>query len=93
MRVRSQGNAVDLLLCFNQEAFDLHHHELARDGHIVCDAESVTRHPGVRVPLLGGAARGASHRTPAASRRGKNMVAVGLVCGLLGDRHGAASRR
>ena len=28
--VHSQGNAVDLLMCFNQEAFDLHHHELAR---------------------------------------------------------------
>ena len=28
--VRTQGDAVDLLVCFNQEAFDLHHHELAR---------------------------------------------------------------
>ena len=39
--VLSQGDAVDLLICFNQEAFDLHHHELADDGHLVCDAESV----------------------------------------------------
>ena len=39
--VLSQGDSVDLLICFNQEAFELHHHELAADGHLVCDAESV----------------------------------------------------
>jgi 2-oxoglutarate ferredoxin oxidoreductase subunit alpha len=81
--VRSQGNAVDLLLCFNQEAFDLHHHELAADGHIVCDAESVKVSPefesrSSEVPL------GALAQEAGGSRRGKNMVAVGLVCGLLG---------
>jgi 2-oxoglutarate ferredoxin oxidoreductase subunit alpha len=85
--VRSQGNAVDLLLCFNQEAFDLHHHELAADGHIVCDAESVKVSPeyesrSSEVPL------GALAQEAGGSRRGKNMVAVGLVCGLLGiDTH------
>jgi 2-oxoglutarate ferredoxin oxidoreductase subunit alpha len=85
--VRSQGNAVDLLLCFNQEAFDLHHHELAPDGHIVCDAESVKVSPQFESRssevALGGLAQEAG-----GSRRGKNMVAVGLVCGLLGiDTH------
>jgi 2-oxoglutarate ferredoxin oxidoreductase subunit alpha len=85
--VRTQGNAVDLLLCFNQEAFDLHHHELAGDGHIVCDAESVKVSPefesrSSEVPL------GALAQEAGGSRRGKNMVAVGLVCGLLGiDTH------
>ena len=85
--VRSQGNAVDLLVCFNQEAFDLHHHELAADGHIVCDAESVKVSPeyesrSSEVPL------GALAQDAGGSRRGKNMVAVGLVCGLLGvDTH------
>jgi 2-oxoglutarate ferredoxin oxidoreductase subunit alpha len=85
--VHSQGNAVDLLLCFNQEAFDLHHHELAPDGHIVCDAESVKVTPtfesrSSEVPL------GALAQEAGGSRRGKNMVAVGLVCGLLGiDTH------
>jgi 2-oxoglutarate/2-oxoacid ferredoxin oxidoreductase subunit alpha len=85
--VHSQGNAVDLLLCFNQEAFDLHHHELAADGHIVCDAESVKVTPefesrSSEVPL------GALAQEAGGSRRGKNMVAVGLVCGLLGiDTH------
>jgi len=85
--VRSQGNAVDLLMCFNQEAFDLHHHELAPDGHIVCDAESVKVTPEFESRssevALGGLAQEAG-----GSRRGKNMVAVGLVCGLLGiDTH------
>ncbi len=82
-RLRSQGNAVDLLVCFNQEAFDLHHHELAHDGHIVCDAESVRVTPqfdsrSSEVPLAGLA------QEAGGGRRGKNMVAVGLVCGLLG---------
>ena len=54
--VRTQGDAVDLLICFNQEAFDLHHHELADDGHIVCDAESVKVSPRVRVARVRGAA-------------------------------------
>ena len=81
--VRSQGDAVDLLICFNQEAFDLHHHELAADGHIVCDAESVkvsaayeSRSSEVALAAIAQEAGG--------SRRGKNMVSVGLVCGLLG---------
>ena len=82
-QVFSQGNAVDLLVCFNQEAFDLHHHELAHDGHIVCDAESVRVTPqfesrSSEVPLAGLA------QEAGGGRRGKNMVAVGLVCGLLG---------
>ena len=81
--VRSQGDAVDLLICFNQEAFDLHHQELADDGHLVCDAESVRVTPeyesrSSEVPL------GAIAQEAGGSRRGKNMVAVGLVCGLLG---------
>ena len=81
--VRTQGDAVDLLICFNQEAFDLHHHELADDGHIVCDAESVRVSPqyesrASEVPLA------AIAQEAGGNRRGKNMVSVGLVCGLLG---------
>ena len=81
--VRTQGDAVDLLVCFNQEAFDLHHHELAADGHIVCDAESVKVSPqyesrASEVPLA------AIAQEAGGNRRGKNMVSVGLVCGLLG---------
>ncbi|MEX0992688.1 MAG: 2-oxoacid:acceptor oxidoreductase subunit alpha [Solirubrobacterales bacterium] len=81
--LRSQGNTVDLLICFNQEAFDLHHRDLADDGHIVCDAESVRVTPkyesrSSEAPL------GALAQEAGGSRRGKNLVAVGLVCGLLG---------
>jgi 2-oxoglutarate ferredoxin oxidoreductase subunit alpha len=81
--VGSQGDAVDLLICFNQEAFDLHHRELAGDGHIVCDAESVRVTPSYEsrsseVPL------GEIAQEAGGNRRGKNMVSVGLVCGLLG---------
>ena len=79
----SQGNTVDLLICFNQEAFDLHHHELADDGHIVCDAESVRVTPkfesrSSEAPL------GSLAQEAGGSRRGKNLVSVGLVCGLIG---------
>jgi 2-oxoglutarate ferredoxin oxidoreductase subunit alpha len=85
--IRSQGNAVDLLMCFNQEAFDLHHHELAPDGHIVCDAESVRVTPEFE-SRSSEVALGALAQEAGGSRRGKNMVAVGLVCGLLGiDTH------
>ena len=85
--VLSQGNSVDLLMCFNQEAFDLHHHELAPDGHIVCDAESVKVSPQFE-SRSSEVALGAVAQEAGGSRRGKNMVAVGLVCGLLGiDTH------
>jgi 2-oxoglutarate ferredoxin oxidoreductase subunit alpha len=81
--LNSQGNAVDLLVCFNQEAFDLHHQEVAPDGHVLCDAESVRVTPefesrSSEVPLAGLA------QEAGGGRRGKNLVAVGLVCGLLG---------
>ena len=81
--MRSQGDAVDLLICFNQEAFDLHHHELAADGHIVCDAESVKVSPQYE-SRASEVALAAIAQEAGGSRRGKNMVSVGLVCGLLG---------
>ena len=81
--VRSQGDKVDLLICFNQEAFDLHHHELADDGHIVCDAESVKVSPAYE-SRASEVALAAIAQEAGGNRRGKNMVSVGLVCGLLG---------
>lgn len=81
-RVLSHGNQVDLLVCFNQEAFDLHHAELGEDGILVCDAESVKVSPeyesrSFEAPLAELAKQGSG------GRRGKNMTAVGLVCGML----------
>ena len=81
--VLSQGDSVDLLICFNQEAFDLHHHELADDGHLVCDAESVRVTPEYE-SRSSEVALGAIAQEAGGNRRGKNMVSVGLVCGLLG---------
>ena len=81
--VLSQGDTVDLLVCFNQEAFDLHHHELADDGHLVCDAESVRVTPEYE-SRSSEVALGAIAQEAGGNRRGKNMVSVGLVCGLLG---------
>ena len=81
--VLSQGDSVDLLVCFNQEAFDLHHQELADDGHLVCDAESVRVTPEYE-SRSSEVALGAIAQESGGNRRGKNMVSVGLVCGLLG---------
>ncbi len=81
--VLSQGDMVDLLVCFNQEAFDLHHQELADDGHLVCDAESVRVTPEYE-SRSSEVALGAIAQEAGGNRRGKNMVSVGLVCGLLG---------
>ena len=81
--VSSQGDAVDLLICFNQEAFDLHHRDLAPDGHIVCDAESVRVTPSYE-SRSSEVSLGEIAQEAGGNRRGKNMVSVGLVCGLLG---------
>ena len=84
MPVRSQGDAVDLLICFNQEAFDLHHHELARRRAHRLRRGVGEGHARVRVPLLRGAARRASPRRRAAAAAARTWSSVGLVCGLLG---------
>ena len=76
--VLSQGDSVDLLICFNQEAFELHHHELAPDGHLVCDAESVRVKPEYE-SRSSEVALGAIAQEAGGNRRGKNMVSVGLV--------------
>lgn len=81
-RVHSRGRDVDLLLCFNQEAFDLQHDTLGDGGLLLYEADSVKvteEFESRSRPIpLGELAKQAS-----GSRRGKNMVAVGTVCGLL----------
>ena len=81
-RIRSIGNQTDLLICFNQEGFDLQHHEVGPEGIVILDAESAKatdefagRSFEVPFSQLAEEAGG--------SRRGKNMVVVGAVCGLL----------
>ncbi|MFY9488007.1 MAG: 2-oxoacid:acceptor oxidoreductase subunit alpha [Solirubrobacterales bacterium] len=81
-RIRSIGNQTDLLICFNQEGFDLQHETVGESGIIIADAESckvtdefLSRSYEVPFSALAEEAGG--------SRRGKNMVVVGAVCGLL----------
>ncbi|MGH2906883.1 MAG: 2-oxoacid:acceptor oxidoreductase subunit alpha [Solirubrobacterales bacterium] len=81
-RIRSIGNQTDLLICFNQEGFDLQHDTLGDAGIVIVDAESAKvtdefKDRSYEAPFsqIAEAAGG--------SRRGKNMAVVGLVCGLL----------
>lgn len=81
-RIKSIGNQTDLLVCFNQEGFDLQHETVGPEGIIIADAESckVTEEFAGRsfeVPFSQLAEEAGG------SRRGKNMVIVGMVCGLL----------
>jgi 2-oxoglutarate ferredoxin oxidoreductase subunit alpha len=81
-QVDSIGNQTDLLVCFNQEGFDLQHNTVGPDGIVIADAESCKVTPDFEgrtheVPLAGIAEEASG------SRRGKNMAVVGLVCGLL----------
>lgn len=81
-RIKSIGNQTDLLVCFNQEGFDLQHETVGPEGIIIADAESckVTDEFAGRayeVPFSQIAEEAGG------SRRGKNMVIVGMVCGLL----------
>lgn len=81
-RIKSIGNHTDLLVCFNQEGFDLQHDTVGPEGIIIADAESckVTDEFADRsfeVPFSQIAEEAGG------SRRGKNMVVVGTVCGLL----------
>ena len=81
-RIYSHGREVDLLVCFNQEAWDLHHHALAADGVILYDDAAVElpeeykpRARPVRMEKLAKELGGSS--------RAKNMVAAGAVCGVI----------
>jgi 2-oxoglutarate ferredoxin oxidoreductase subunit alpha len=81
-RIKSIGNQTDLLVCFNQEGFDLQHETVGPEGIVIADAESCKvseefsgRSYEVAFSQLAEDASG--------TRRGKNMVIVGMVCGLL----------
>ena len=82
--VRSQGDAVDLLICFNQEAFDLHHHELA-DGRAHRLRRRVGEgHAAVRVALVRGPAghdRAGGGRQPARQEHGRRSASSAACSG------------
>lgn len=79
----SQGDELDILIAFNQEAFDKHHAEIKINGLLIYDSTSFTPPPvgdGVKeysVPL-GKIARELGFAL------GKNVVAVGATAALFG---------
>ena len=79
-RIYSIGNQIDLLVCFNQEAWDLHWDSLGRDGVILYDETAVKITDEFAPPRAAGADEKLAKEI-GGSRRGKNMVAVGAVCG------------
>jgi 2-oxoglutarate/2-oxoacid ferredoxin oxidoreductase subunit alpha len=80
--VRSQGDAVDVLFAFNQEAWDLHHGAMAPGGVLLYDSEEFTPPEGFTgvayAVSIGQIAQ------EAGGRRGKNVVALGVVAALFG---------
>ena len=81
-KVLSRGNTTDLLVCFNQEGFDREHNVVSPEGYIVYEESSVEVTPEFKdrahpAPLEELA------KEAGGSIRGKNMVAIGTVCGLL----------
>jgi 2-oxoglutarate ferredoxin oxidoreductase subunit alpha len=80
--VRSMGDAVDVLFCFNQEAWDLHHAAMGPNAVLLYDADEFAPpadFPGIAYPApIGKIAQAAGNK------RGKNVAALGLVAALFG---------
>jgi len=80
--VRSMGDAVDVLFAFNQEAWNLHHQSLAANPVLLFDPEEFTppeSYTGIAYPVPIG-----KIANEAGNRRGKNVVAMGVVAGMFG---------
>lgn len=80
--VRSMGDAVDVLFAFNQEAWDLHHATLARHSVVLYDPDEFTPpadYAGITYPVPIG-----TIAVEAGNRRGKNVVALGVVAAMFG---------
>jgi 2-oxoglutarate ferredoxin oxidoreductase subunit alpha len=82
-RLYSRGDALDVLLAFNQEAYDKNIQELSQDGLLIYDSAEFT-------PPEGGARRTYAlpltniAKTELQFELGKNVVAVGAVAALFG---------
>lgn len=80
--VRSQGDAVDVLFAFNEEAWQLHHAAMAPDAVLLYDADEFSppeSFAGVAYPVpIGKLAQAAGNR------RGKNVVALAVAAALFG---------
>ncbi len=78
----SHGKDVDLLVCFNQEAWDLNWDSLGPDGVILYDVTEVTV-PEEYLPRARPVRMQALAKEIGGSLRAKNMVAVGAVTGVI----------
>jgi 2-oxoglutarate ferredoxin oxidoreductase subunit alpha len=81
-QIFSHGKWVDLLVCFNQEAWDLHWHSLAPDGVILYDSTAVEL-PEEYLPRARPVRMEQLAKEIGGSLRAKNMVAVGAVAGVI----------
>jgi 2-oxoglutarate ferredoxin oxidoreductase subunit alpha len=80
--VRSMGDAVDVLFAFNQEAWDLHHQDMAPNAVLLYDPDEFTPpedFTGIRYPIPINALA-----VQAGNKRGKNVAALGAVASLFG---------
>ena len=82
-RLRARGDVVDILLAFNQEAFDNSIEQLRSGGILIYDSAELKppasdRYRAYAVPLTDIA------KTQVELALAKNMVAVGVVAGLFG---------
>jgi 2-oxoglutarate ferredoxin oxidoreductase subunit alpha len=80
--VRSQGDAVDVLFAFNQEAWDLHHRALSPNGVLLYDSEEFT--PPASFTGVAYAVPIGQIAQDAGGRRGKNVAALGVAAALFG---------
>ena len=77
-QIYSHGKLVDLLVCFNQEAWDLHWDSLGPDGVILYD-ETAVEIPDEFAPRARPVRMEKLAKEIGGSLRAKNMVAVGAV--------------
>lgn len=80
--VRSMGDAVDVLFAFNQEAWDLHHAEMASHAVLLYDAEEFS--PPANFTGVAYACPIGELAQANGGRRGKNVAALGLAAALFG---------
>jgi 2-oxoglutarate ferredoxin oxidoreductase subunit alpha len=81
-RIYSHGKWVDLLVCFNQEAWDLHHGSLHPEGVVLYD-ESEVELPAEYLPRARPVRMDKLAKEIGGSLRAKNMVAVGAVSAVI----------
>ncbi|WP_129626203.1 2-oxoacid:acceptor oxidoreductase subunit alpha [Candidatus Oscillochloris fontis] len=80
--VRTMGDDVDVLFAFNQEAWRLHHQALAAKSVLLYDPDECT--PPENYTGIAYAVPIGKIANEAGNRRGKNVVALGVVAGMFG---------